>query len=443
VNELALRAAISLVALALALGAAALRRPNRRLLAGALLAVVWNAWVLWAVNLVASHFGWWSFGSTMPSAMGVAIEPWLGWTLLWGIVLPFVAADRPLLPVITAMFWADLLVMPRLEPVLVLGSNWLIGEAVALAVGLIPALLLARWTATDTHLHARAFLQVLCAGALLLWLTPTAVLIRAGGWVYVFALPAWRLSLLAQLLLIPISLGIRAVWEFVRAGEGTPIPYDPPNNLVTSGPYAYVRNPMQLSIVLVFAVAALVLWNAWLLAGALIAFVYGAGLADWHEKIDLSARFGAGWDGYRAEVHNWTPRWRPYAASEATLLVAFSCTTCSAIGRWFIARKPVGLKIAPAEDAEDPGLRRVTYVSVESEPVRGVLGIAKALEHIHLGWAIAGWVLATPGISHLAQLLADLFGPSPHVVAGMPYDKNSCEVRASAVSAPSIETSST
>jgi protein-S-isoprenylcysteine O-methyltransferase Ste14 len=379
------------------------------------------------------------FDPSMPSSMGIAIEPWLGWTLLWGVALPFAAVDRPILPVLTAMFWADLLLMPLLEPTLVLGSGWLIGEALALTVALLPALLLARWTASDTHLRARAALQVLCAGAFLLWLAPTAALMRSGGWKDVLELPGWRLSLVAQLLLVPISLGLRAVGEFVRVGEGTPIPYDPPRQLVTTGPYAYVRNPMQVSMVAIFGIAALLLWNPWLLAGALVSLVYGVGLADWHEKIDLSERFGTRWESYRAEVHNWIPRWTPYNTHEANLLVAFSCTTCSSIGRWVMARSPVGLSIAPAEDVRDPGLRRVTYICAGSEPIRGVTAIARSLEHLHLGWAIAGWFLAMPGVSHLAQLVADLFGPSPHVVAGMPYDKNSCDVTTRSVSGPTIE----
>ena len=111
---------------------------------------------------------------------------------------------------------------------------------------------------------------------------------------------------------------------------------------------------------------------------------------------------------------------------EATLLVAYSCGTCSQIGRWFSARNPVGLRIAPAEDAADPELRRITYLPAEGPPARGVAAVARALEHLHLGWALVGWILAMPGVSHGAQLLADVFGPTPHPVAGLPYDELAC-----------------
>ena len=282
-------------------------------------------------------------------------------------------------------------------------------------------------------------MQVATAGAFLLWLVPTAAIAKAGSWEALSAIPTLRWSLAAQILIVPIALGVRAVSEFVDRGRGTPIPYDPPKQLVTSGPYSYVRNPMQLSMVLIFGVGAATLWNPWLLASASIAIAYGAGLASWHEGIDLESRFGKPWISYREKTRNWIPRLRPYVEVEAHLLVAFSCSTCSSVGRWFLARNPVGLKISPAEDAQDSGLRRVTYISAGSEPISGVAAIARALEHIHLGWAVTGWVLAMPGVSHLARLMADVFGPSPQLVAGLPYEKHSCEVSGRPVSGPTIE----
>jgi len=48
------------------------------------------------------------------------------------------------------------------------------------------------------------------------------------------------------------------VLEFARRGGGTPYPWDPPDRLVTSGPYAYVRNPMQLSTTLIMLLAGAV-----------------------------------------------------------------------------------------------------------------------------------------------------------------------------------------
>ena len=434
-SELILRSALSMAPVTLAVGAALLRRPARRELAGVLLAVSWNVWSLLALNLLAVHLGWWHFDAALPSFMGVAVEPWLGWAILWGAFVPLASYDRPLVPVLVAVFWLDLIAMPLLGPVLKLGSGWLLGEAAAIALALLPSLLFSRWTAKDSRLRLRAWMQVVTAGAFLLWLVPAAAITKAGGWRALSDLPAWRFGLAAQILIVPIALGLRAVGEFVHAGRGTPIPYDPPKRLVTSGPYSFVRNPMQLSMTLIFVVGAAALWNPWLLASAAIAFAYGAGLATWHEGIDLEGRFGEQWRAYREETRNWIPRWRPHVTTEAHLFVAFSCSTCSSVGRWFLARRPVGLRIVPAEDAQDPGLRRLTYKSSDGDPVRGVAAVARALEHIHLGWAMTGWVLAMPGVSHLAQLIADVVGPSPQNVSGPPYEMTACDV----VRAPSVE----
>jgi hypothetical protein len=185
---------------------------------------------------------------------------------------------------------------------------------------------------------------------------------------------------------------------------------------------------MQLSMMLIYIIGAVSLWNAWLLVPAIGTFFYGVGLAEWHENIELIQRYGYPWIDYRRRVRSWLPTIRPVVTDEATLLVAYSCGTCSSIGRWFLKRGPIGLTIAPAEDSSDPDLRRVTYQPSDGPPSRGVAAIARALEHIHLGWAIVGWILAVPAVGWFAQLLADAFGPTPEPVAGRSYDKNACSL---------------
>lgn len=426
------RTAIWAMPLAAAYALVALRGPARRSLTGILLAIAWNLWALLAMNVIAAEVGWWDFSPELPGFMGVPIELWFGWTLLWGAVVPLVASRQPLIVTLVALLWLDLITMPLLEPLVVLQASWIVGEFLILLVALLPGLLLFRWTVTGTNLEGRAALQVVCAGGLLVWLVPSAAMASSGGWSEVLRLPGWRLSLFVQLAAAAAAIGVRAVIEFVQRGRGTPLPYDPPACLVRSGPYSYVRNPMQLSMVLLFAVAAMFLWNMWLIAAAAVALLYGAGLASWHENVELTERFGIAWTLYRQRVRAWVPMLRPIVSDEATLLVAYSCTTCSSIGRWFNAREPIGLTVTPAEDAA-VGLRRVTYLPAGGPPSQGVAAIARALEHIHLGWAVVGWLLAVPGVGHLAQLLADVFGPTTHPVSGMPYDPAACDAAGTGV----------
>jgi protein-S-isoprenylcysteine O-methyltransferase Ste14 len=407
------------------------RRPTLRLLTATLLGLAWNLWAVLGVNALAVDRGFWKFSSELPAFMGIPVELWAGWLLLWGAVAPLVASRQSLASTLVGFFWLDLIVMPSLAPSVVLSSSWLAGELIALLVALLPGLLIFRWTVAETNLRGRASLQVIGAGGILLWLVPSIAFEVNGGWGPVLDLPVWRLALVSQLLLLAAVPGVRAVMEFVQIGNGTPLPYDAPDRLVTSGPYSYVRNPMQVSMVLAFVAAAITLWNPWLMGAAAAAAAYGAGLAEWHENLELGKRYGTSWVGYRERVRPWLPRLRPAVAEEATLLVAFSCRTCSSVGRWFVARHPIGLRVAPAEDSADTGLQRVTYLSADGRPSRGIHAIARSLEHIHIGWAIVGWVLAMPIVSHFAQVVVDAFGPAPHQVEGLPYAESACTIERS------------
>ncbi len=115
-----------------------------------------------------------------------------------------------------------------------------------------------------------------------------------------------------QCLAIPAVIGLSAVQEFVIRGGGTPVPYDPPKRLVTTGIYAYVRNPMQLSAVLLLCLLGLALQNFWLAGAGIMAHIYSAGLAGWDEDDDLHKRFGSAWTTYRRGVRAWWPRVRPW-----------------------------------------------------------------------------------------------------------------------------------
>ncbi len=119
-----------------------------------------------------------------------------------------------------------------------------------------------------------------------------------------------------QILAVPAVLGISAVCEFARRGGGTPVPFDPPKRLVTTGPYAYIANPMQTAMTLVFLGWGALLGSWWVIAAAAMAIVYSAGIAAWDEGRDLRARFGDRWIVYRRHVRPWWPRWRPFVMAD-------------------------------------------------------------------------------------------------------------------------------
>jgi protein-S-isoprenylcysteine O-methyltransferase Ste14 len=385
---------------------------------GVMLAAVWNFVALIAVNVVAVWAGWWHFDATGALFFGVPIDLLLGWAALWGVVAPLAAPRAPLIVVIAAAAFADILVMPLCAPVVQLGDAWLVGEIVAVAIALVPGLMLARWTAGGRRLVARAVLQMICFTALTLGVLPGTILAHTGGsWSALTEVSTRVLLVQLQLVAVPALLGVSALQEFVERGHGTPLPFDAPRRLVITGPYAYVANPMQLSVAVLLGAWGGVLQSWWIALAGVMTWIYGAGIARMDEGVDLERRFGAAWVQYRRTARNWVPRWRP-AAAPARLYVAMSCGPCSEIARWFAASGAVALEVLPAEAHPERDLRRITYELTDDPAVsdEGVAALARAAEHINLAWAMLGFFVRLPIVRPLLQLMADVSGGEERLV---------------------------
>jgi protein-S-isoprenylcysteine O-methyltransferase Ste14 len=398
----------------------ALARPrSRRRFAACLLGFLWTMPVLLSLQLLNLRMNWWTFPVVEIGIRGMPLELYAGWVVLWGI-LPTLAFPRLRLAWVAAvMAGFDLIGMPLCSAVVHLNMNWLTGEAAAIVLVLLPGLCLARWTQRDTHLPFRAAMQMATSGLLFLFLIPEAVFaLRTGyDWTPLFAMAAWQRQLGLLLLTLVALPGVGAVMEFAQRGLGTPIPYDPPKRLVTSGIYRYVANPMQFSCTLVMLLWAAILRNPWLLLAPVASVVYSAGIARWNERQDLAARFGAPWRDYRSEVRDWLPRLTPYHhGAPARLYIAGTCTPCSELQRWIESQFPLGMEILPAESLEVP-IERVTYDPNDGSPaVSGICAVGRALEHLNLAWALAGIALRLPGVWQLVQLLMDVSGFGPRVL---------------------------
>lgn len=321
-------------------------RPDRRRAGAALLATLWNLTALLAVNVIAIGAGWWRFDTVGGELAGVPVDAWFGWALLWGAVPALLPQRAPAAAVVAGLVWLDLGLMPLGEPVLVLGNHWLAGEALAVVAALIPGLALARTTAGGRLLAFRVAMQVVLFTALMGWVV-TFALLEATGRQWAGRLDLGRPAVqLAMELIVVVSLpALAAVSELARRGGGTPYPFDPPEKLVTTGPYAYLANPMQLSMTLVLLAWGAVLGSWLVVLLAVVGAAYAAGIAGWQETVDLEQRFGDDWRRYRSEVRTWRPRWRPWVdpGTPAALYVAPGCDPCQGVGRWFRARLPVAL----------------------------------------------------------------------------------------------------
>jgi protein-S-isoprenylcysteine O-methyltransferase Ste14 len=413
-SELLVRAASLYVPILLAVVLALQLRPRRRRVAGAVLATAWNISALLVVNVVAVSAGWWSFGVSTSTVAGVPADLWVGWALLWGAV-PLLATSGRLWLLAIVFVLADLLLMPLAEPVVVLHPTWLIGESLAVAICLIPGLLLGRWTAEQAQLRARATLQFVAFTGLLFFVLPSLVFAVAGGaWAPLLDRPRWHF-VLAGLALAPVgAVAIQAVREFVAHG-GTPVPLDPPTSLVTTGPYAYLANPMQVASSVLLAAWGFLLVSSAIVAGAVMAAAFSAGLAAWTEDGELRQRFGAEWEEYRDGVRLWLPRWRPVVSRPAVVHVARTCEPCSQVGQFLQGRPSIGLEIRDAERCAST-IQRITYVG-EADISTGVSAVGRSLEHVNLAWAAASWVARLPLVEPLLQLVTDAVGGEPRSIS--------------------------
>jgi protein-S-isoprenylcysteine O-methyltransferase Ste14 len=402
-------------------GAAALRGvPASRREHGALLFAFLAALVgLGVLHELATLARWWAYAEVAGSWRGLPVDLWIGWAVLWGPLPVALRRHVPLPLAVIAAAWLDVVAMPALAPVVELQPGWLVGETVGLVLVLVPAVLLGRWVAERRHLAVRTVGQVLVFAGLVAWLLPTTVFELAdGSWSTLLGRPATALAGAAQLAVLLALPGLAAVQELAQRGGGTPYPWDPPDRLVTTGPYAFVENPMQWSgTALLLLLAALS--GSWALAGAAIgATAFASTVARPHEHEHLRRRFGAAHDRYRSAVRAWLPRWRPAVSEQGRLVLDGGCPRCRELGTAIRALEPDGLLLLDAR--EDRRLLQRARYDHPAGGADGLAAIGRALGHAALPWAALGWLLQLPVVRPALQVVADVFGPPPHAVGARP-----------------------
>ena len=101
---------------------------------------------------------------------------------------------------------------------------------------------------------------------------------------------------------------LHAFARFALEGRGTPAPVAPTDQLVVSGAYRYVRNPMYLAVGAMILGQALIL-GRWSLLLYLLVFGTAVGAFVWlYEEPTLERAYGSDYDAYRRAVPAWIPR---------------------------------------------------------------------------------------------------------------------------------------
>jgi protein-S-isoprenylcysteine O-methyltransferase Ste14 len=103
--------------------------------------------------------------------------------------------------------------------------------------------------------------------------------------------------------------------RFALQGLGTPAPIAPPEKLVVTGLYRYVRNPMYVAVVAIILGQGILFGDSRLLIyGGLMWFAFHAFVLVYEEPV-LAESFGAQYENFRANVPRWIPRLTPWRAA--------------------------------------------------------------------------------------------------------------------------------
>jgi protein-S-isoprenylcysteine O-methyltransferase Ste14 len=120
----------------------------------------------------------------------------------------------------------------------------------------------------------------------------------------IFAYLAFPLWLIGAVILL------WSFWNFLAQGRGTPAPIDPPKEMVATGFYRYVRNPMYVGV-LAIIVGHFLWFGHWnLLIYAMIVFLAFHTFVTYYEEPTLKRKFGAAYEDYLRKVPRWIPRFR-------------------------------------------------------------------------------------------------------------------------------------
>jgi protein-S-isoprenylcysteine O-methyltransferase Ste14 len=103
--------------------------------------------------------------------------------------------------------------------------------------------------------------------------------------------------------------------RFAIQGLGTPAPIAPPQHLVVTGLYQYVRNPMYVAVVSLIFGQGLLFGNVRVLEYGLIVWLAFHLFVLFYEEPTLRAKFGAEYKEFCANVRRWWPRIKPWQGS--------------------------------------------------------------------------------------------------------------------------------
>ena len=206
---------------------------------------------------------------------------------------------------------------------------------------------------------ARAFLAFAVLPGLVAYLVPLLL--------------AWsvlRIRTFQWLALVPLLLGTAVLmWcvrEFFVRGRGTLAPWDPPRQLVATGPYKWSRNPMYVAVSVVLAGWALGFSSIALAAYAVVVMIVFHLRVVLYEEPWLARTHRTDWKTYSSMAPRWVFRSRKAVA--IAWLIALAAIPVAGLG-YEIAAEAAAAEFSPPGRLVDIGGRRIHLLcSGEGEP---------------------------------------------------------------------------
>jgi protein-S-isoprenylcysteine O-methyltransferase Ste14 len=146
---------------------------------------------------------------------------------------------------------------------------------------------------------------------------PGIVLIYLPLWITHFRIPAgeplWQILIAAMLILAGLTPGLESIRRFIYVGRGTLMPVAPPEHLVVSGFYRYVRNPMYVGVMVALTGEAILFWDRGIVIEAALAFLGFNLVILLHEEPSLTRLHPEEYPRYKQNVPRWLPRLTPWS----------------------------------------------------------------------------------------------------------------------------------
>lgn len=150
-------------------------------------------------------------------------------------------------------------------------------------------------------------LQILCVWTITLVIFPVLIMESFGG---IPNLESGHILIGISIFMFFSGIGIYSAYTMVINGEGTPLPIDQTQKLVTVGPYKYIRNPMAVAGIGQALTISILLGSIPILVYSLIGAILWQWVVRPIEEKNMQQRFGEEYEVYRKKVRCWVPRFR-------------------------------------------------------------------------------------------------------------------------------------